>query len=117
MHAIEVQHLVKRFDAVEAVAGLSFKVADGATVALLGGNGAAKTTTIAMILVLIVPTSGAITVFGHDIAAHRYRVLAQMNFQSPYVDLPRRLTVRQNLKVYGALYGVRGSGARIAALA
>lgn len=115
--AIEVRHLVKTFAAVQAVADITFTVGMGQTVALLGGNGAGKTTTIAMILGLIVPTSGSIAVFGHDIAAARYKVLGLMNFQSPYVDLPRRLSVRQNLMVYAALYGVPKPAERIGALA
>ncbi len=113
MHAIEVTDLVKRFAKIDAVRGITFSVDAGTTVALLGGNGAGKTTTIAMILGLIIPTSGTISVFGHDIAAARYRVLGLMNFQSPYVDLPRRLTVRQNLMVYAALYGVAKPARRI----
>lgn len=117
MSAIEVSHLVKTFAAVEAVADVSFTVETGQTVALLGGNGAGKTTTIAMILGLIVPTSGTIRVFGHDIARARYKVLGLMNFQSPYVDLPRRLSVRQNLMVYAALYGVPKPAERIGKLA
>lgn len=117
MHAIDVENLTKRFKAIEAVAGITFTVAPGSTVALLGGNGAGKTTTIAMILGLIVPSSGTIRVFGHDIALARYKVLALMNFQSPYVDLPRRLSVRENLTIYAALYGVAGASRRIAELA
>jgi ABC-2 type transport system ATP-binding protein len=120
--AIEVRDLIKTFQSdhgqvVRAVDQVSFVVPEGATVGLLGGNGAGKTTTIAMILGLIEPTGGAIRVFGHDIARERNRVLKLMNFQSPYVDLPRRLTVRQNLMVYANLYGVRNPKGRIAQLA
>lgn len=121
--AIEVQDLVKAFKSdhggadVMAVDHVGFLVPDGATVGLLGGNGAGKTTTIAMILGLIEPSAGTIRVFGHDTARERRRIQAQMNFQSPYVDLPRRLTVHQNLKVYAHLYGVKNAGQRIAALA
>ena len=82
----------------------------GATVGLLGGNGAGKTTTIAMLLGLLVPTSGRITVLGHDMAKDRFTALARMNFSSPYVALPARLTVRENMRVYGHLYNVPQGG-------
>ena len=85
--------------------------------ALLGGNGAGKTTTIAMLLGLVVPTSGEVRVFGADMARNRYQVAQRINFQSPYVDLPMRLTVRQNLTVYAGLYGVANEAERIAFLA
>ncbi len=100
-----------------AVDGLSFAVPEGETTALLGGNGAGKTTTIAMLLGLLRPTAGRIIVLGEDMLRHRYRVLGRMNFSSPYVDLPHRLTVRQNLAVYAGLYGVRDAKRRIERLA
>jgi ABC-2 type transport system ATP-binding protein len=115
--AIEVSGLTKRYDKTLAVDRIGFTVPRGVTAALLGGNGAGKTTTLSMLLGLLLPTSGAIRVFGEDILRHRYRVLPRMNFSSPYVDLPHRLTVRQNLTIYGRLYGVRGLGARIESLA
>jgi ABC-2 type transport system ATP-binding protein len=121
--AIEVRDLVKTFKAgrgkpdVVAVDRVNFVIPEGATVGLLGGNGAGKTTTIAMILGLIEPSAGTIRVFGQDIARERHRALQLMNFQSPYVDLPRRLTVRQNLMVYAQLYGVRNARSRLHALA
>jgi ABC-2 type transport system ATP-binding protein len=117
MNAIQVERLSKRYDAVLAVDNIDFTVPKGATFGLLGGNGAGKTTTIAMLLGLIVPTSGRITVLGHDMATDRFAALARMNFSSPYVALPHRLTVRQNMKVYGHLYNVRKVDARIATLA
>jgi len=86
-------------------------------VALLGGNGAGKTTTIAMILGLVEPTEGSVTILGAAMPRERYRVLHRMNFESPYVEMPKRLTVRQNLRVFGRLYGVADLEARIAALA
>jgi ABC-2 type transport system ATP-binding protein len=89
----------------------------GSFTGLLGGNGAGKTTTIPMIMGLLTPTSGAVRVFGADMPGQRYRVLYRMNFESPYVDMPMRLTVRQNLTVFGRLYGVDGLADRIAALA
>ncbi len=103
---IAVSGLVKRFDRTVAVAGIDFVVESGVTAALLGGNGAGKTTTLAMLLGLLVPTAGHIRVLGEDMLRHRYRVLPQLNFSSPYIDLPHRLTVRQNLIVYGRLYGL-----------
>ncbi len=114
---VTVADLIKRFGAVTAVDGVSFSVPGGQTVGLLGGNGAGKTTTLGMMLGLIVPTSGTITVLGHDMRRHRYRALPRMNFSSPYVDVPHRLTVRENLTVYCHLYGLRKIGARIEALA
>ncbi len=114
---IQVSALTKRFDATLAVDGIDFAVPAGATAGLLGGNGAGKTTTLAMLLGLLLPSDGQIRVFGEDMLRHRYRVLPRMNFSSPYVDLPHRLTVRQNLTVYGRLYGIRQLGERIAALA
>jgi ABC-2 type transport system ATP-binding protein len=115
--AIQVQSLTKAFGAVVAVDDISFTIPAGSTTALLGGNGAGKTTTLSMLLGLLVPTSGTIRVLGEDMIAHRYRVLPRLNFSSPYVDLPHRLTVRQNLTVYGHLYGVNRLKARIAELA
>jgi len=115
--AIEVRHLSKRFGPVVAVDGVDFAVAAGSTTALLGGNGAGKTTTISMLLGLLLPSSGSVRLLGEDMVRHRYRVLPRLNFSSPYVDLPHRLTVRENLKVYGHLYGVGGLDARIRQLA
>ena len=83
----------------------------GSTTALLGANGAGKTTTIAMLLGLLAPSAGRIEVLGEDMLRHRYRVLGRINFSSPYVDLPLRLTVRQNLLVYADLYGVAAPAA------
>jgi ABC-2 type transport system ATP-binding protein len=115
--AIAVEHLVKRYRDVVAVDGISFTVPQGSFTALLGGNGAGKTTTIAMMLGLVLPTAGKITILGEDFAMHAKSLLARMNFQSPYADLPRRLTVRQNLTIYARLYGVGAVKDRIAYLA
>src|SRR5271168_1234283 len=117
MDVIEATGLTKRFSATLAVDGIDFTVARGATVGLLGGNGAGKTTTIAMLLGLLIPTAGRIRILGHDMARDRFAALARMNFSSPYVSLPHRLTVRENLRVYGHLYNVRGTARRIAELA
>ncbi|MGA9865907.1 MAG: ABC transporter ATP-binding protein [Acetobacteraceae bacterium] len=117
MWAIEVERLTKRYGDVLAVDAIDFAIASGETVGLLGGNGAGKTTTIAMLLGLLIPTAGRIQVLGHDMAHDRYAALARMNFSSPYVALPQRLTVVQNLRVYGHLYGVPRLERRIAELA
>ena len=103
---IECDRLEKRFDEVVAVAEVTFSVPRGSTCALLGGNGAGKTTTLSMLLGLLLPTAGTIRVLGEDMVAHRYRVLDRMNFTSPYVDLPKRLSVQENLMVFANLYGV-----------
>jgi ABC-2 type transport system ATP-binding protein len=105
--AIEVRNLTKDFDSIRAVDDISFTVPHGQIVGLLGGNGAGKTTTISMILGALLPTTGQISVMGHDMLHDRFAVLARMNFASPYVNLPLRLTVKESLKVYGLLYGLR----------
>lgn len=115
--AVRVRGLAKHFGAVHAVDGIDFDISKGSITALLGGNGAGKTTTIAMMLGLLMPTHGTIEIFGRDFSTARSALLQRMNFSSPYFDLPRKLTVRQNLSVYGRLYGVRDLKARIAALA
>ena len=115
--AIVVRDLRKRYVDVEAVRGVSFSVTAGTTTALLGGNGAGKTTTLSMLLGVLTPTAGTIHVLGEDMTRHRYRVLPRLNFTSPYVDMPKRLTVRENLRVFADLYGLRTPAARIAELA
>jgi ABC-2 type transport system ATP-binding protein len=113
---ILVDRLVKRYGKTVAVDGIDFTVARGVTAALLGGNGAGKTTTLSVLLGLLLPTSGTVQIFGEDVLRHRYRVLPRINFSSPYVDLPHRLTVRQNLSIYARLYGVRRRAERIGRL-
>jgi ABC-2 type transport system ATP-binding protein len=115
--AIVVRDLRKRYAQVEAVRGISFTVQRGTTTALLGGNGAGKTTTLSMLLGVLTPTAGSIQVLGEDMTRHRYRVLPRLNFTSPYVDLPKRLTVRENLRVFADLYGLRRPDERLAELA
>lgn len=115
--AIVAEGLVKRYGAVTAVDQVGFDARPGTVLGLLGGNGAGKTTTIAMLLGLLIPDGGRITVLGHDMATDRFAALARMNFSSPYVALPHRLSVRENLTVYGHLYGVAGLRKRIAQLA
>jgi ABC-2 type transport system ATP-binding protein len=99
------------------VRGISFDVRQGTTTALLGGNGAGKTTTLSMLLGVLTPTAGTISILGENMLRHPYRVLPRINFTSPYVDLPKRLTVAENLRVYARLYGVERPQARVDELA
>jgi len=115
--AITVDRLVKAYKTVTAVDGISFALETGSCTALLGGNGAGKTTTISTIMGLVEPTAGTVSVLGAQMPRQRHQVLHRMNFESPYVNMPMRLTVRQNLKVFGTLYGCRDVTARIRALA
>ncbi len=116
--AILTDNLAKHYGDSIAVDGISFAVAAGSITGLLGGNGAGKTTTIGMTMGLVSPSGGRVSVFGADMAREPYKVLHRINLESPYVDLPHRLTVRQNLNVFGMLYGVadlRGQIERLAA--
>src|SRR5437660_6459285 len=115
--AIDVEHLVKIYKTTRAVDDVSFRIARGSITGLLGGNGAGKTTTIAMIMGLVLATSGRIQVLGHPMPEQSSEVLGRMNFESPYVDMPMRLTVRQNLTIFGRLYAVENLRERIAQLA
>src|SRR5262249_17810734 len=115
--AIAVERLVKVYKTTRAVDGISFALEKGSVTGLLGGNGAGKTTTIAMILGLVMPTSGVVRVLGAEMPRQRYHVLHRMNFESPYIDMPHRLTVRENLKVFGRLYAVTDLTGRIAQIA
>src|SRR5215470_2338616 len=114
--AIAVERLVKIYQRGMAVDGISFTLPVGSVTGLLGGNGAGKTTTIAMIMGLLAPTSGTVRVLSAEMPRQRYRVLHRMNFESPYVEMPMRLTVRQNLTVFASLYGVEDVTGRIASL-
>ncbi len=116
IEAIKVHDLSKHFGEIIAVNNLSFDVMQGEICALLGGNGAGKTTTISMLLGLLIPSSGAINVLGSNMLLDRYRVLPRINFSSPYVDLPKRLTARENLMVYAKLYGVNNPKKRVESL-
>src|SRR5258708_8397075 len=111
--AIDGVHLGKFYKPTRAVDGVSFRIARGSITGLLGGNGAGKTTTIAMIMGLVLPTSGRIQVLGAAMPEQSADVLGRMNFESPYVDMPMRLTVRQNLTIFGRLYAVENLRARI----
>src|SRR5256886_5844280 len=115
--AIEVAHLTKIYKTTRAVDDISFQIRRGSITWLLGGNGAGKTTTIAMIMGLVLPTSGRIQVLGHSMPDQSASVLGRMNFESPYVDMPMRLTVRQNLTIFARLYAVENVRERIEKLA
>lgn len=115
--AIVVSGLTKLYGDVAAVAEVSFSIGRRRTVALLGPNGAGKTTTLAMLLGLLEPSAGSISILGEPMPKRRQQVLPRMNFTSPYLDLPQRLTVRQNLRIYGELYAVARPRQRMAELA
>jgi len=115
---IEVNNLVKQFKNSLAVNNLSFKINKGTIIGLLGPNGCGKTTTMGMMLGLIKPTSGAVFINGQNIENEKNRtnILEKMNFISPYIELPKKLTVEENLKVYGRMYGVNNLQDRISDL-
>jgi len=115
---IEVDNLVKQFKNSLAVNNLSFKINKGTIVGLLGPNGCGKTTTMGMILGLIKPTSGAVFINAQNIENEKNRtnILEKMNFISPYIELPKKLTVEENLKVYGRMYGVNNLQDKISVL-
>ena len=105
---LEIKNLVKKFESVTAVNNISFTLKKNSTLGLLGPNGCGKTTSIGMMLGLITPTSGKIYI--NDIVLepkNRIELLTSMNFASPYIELPKKLTVKQNLEVYARLYGVK----------
>ena len=110
---IEVKKLNKIYDKTIAVKDLSFVINKGKIIGLLGPNGCGKTTTIAMILGLVKPTSGEVIIKGKNIEKERINLLEKMNFISPYVELPKKLTVEENLKVYAGLYGVKNANEKI----
>src|SRR3954468_2873491 len=115
--AIDVAHLVTLYKTTRAVDDVTFRIRRGSITGLLGGNGAGKTTTIAMIMGLVLPTSGRIQVLDCSMPEQSAEVLGRMNFESPYVDMPMRLTVRQNLTIFGRLYAVANLRERIEELA
>ena len=106
--SIEIKNLSKRYNNIQAVKNINFKIGKGSIVGLLGPNGCGKTTTIGMMLGLIKPSSGTVFINDKNIESekNRTKILEKMNFISPYVELPKKLTVEENLKVYGKLYGV-----------
>ena len=113
---IEVNNLTKQFKNALAVKNISFKINKGKIIGLLGPNGSGKTTTIGMMLGLIKPTSGTVFINHKNIENNRTSLLEKMNFISPYVELPKKLTVEENLKVYGRLYGVKNLKEKISSL-
>ena len=104
---VEVNSLAKKFKNILAVNNISFKISKGTILGLLGPNGCGKSTTIGMMLGLIKPTSGSVIINKQNIENNRTNLLEKMNFISPYIELPKKLTVEENLKVYGRLYGVK----------
>jgi ABC-2 type transport system ATP-binding protein len=112
-NSIEVINLSKKYKSKEAVSSINFKINENEIVGLLGPNGCGKTTTIGMILGLLKPTSGQVLINGMDIEKNKISLLHKMNFISPYIELPKKLTVRQNLVVYGKLYNVNNLNEQI----
>ena len=111
--AIEINNLSKQYRNTLAVKNINLKINKGAIIGLLGPNGCGKSTTIGMMLGLIKPTSGTVVINGQNIENNRTSLLEKMNFISPYAELPKKLTVEENLKVYGRLYGVKNLKDRI----
>jgi len=112
-NTIEVNGLSKKYKNSLAVNNLSFNIKKGRIIGLLGPNGCGKSTTIGMMLGLIKPTSGTVFINNQNIEKNRTSLLEKMNFISPYIELPKKLTVEENLKVYGRLYGVKNLNERI----
>ena len=110
---ITVENLSKKYSSIEAVKNLNFTINENEILALLGPNGCGKTTTIAMMLGLLKPTGGRVLIHGLDIEKNRISLLHKMNFISPYIELPKKLTVKENLIVYGNLYGIKKIKTRI----
>ena len=105
--AIKINNLTKKFGNTIAVKNINFKIKRSSIVGLLGPNGCGKSTTIGMMLGLIKPSSGNVIINEQDIENNRTKLLEKMNFISPYIELPKKLSVEENLKVYGRLYGVK----------
>ena len=112
-NSIEVINLSKSYKTKKAVNNISFKIDENEIVGLLGPNGCGKTTTIGMILGLLKPTSGQVLINGKNIENNKISILHKMNFISPYIELPKKLTVKQNLIVYGKLYNIKNLNERI----
>ena len=111
---LEVKNLVKKFESFTAVKNINFNINDGQTLGVLGPNGCGKTTTIGMLLGLIKPSNGEILINDENFEnLNREKILSQFNFASPYVELPKKLTVKENLEIYGRLYGVKDLTKRI----
>ena len=112
-NSIEVINLSKSYNSKQAVNDINFKINENEIVGLLGPNGCGKTTTIGMMLGLLKPTNGQVLINGMDIEKNKISLLHKMNFISPYIELPKKLTVRQNLVVYGKLYNVNNLNKQI----
>ena len=110
---LEVIGLSKIYNSVDAVKDISFKVNKNQIIGILGPNGCGKTTTIGMVLGLLKPTSGKALINGKDVETNRVGSLNDLNFISPYIELPKKLTVKQNLEVYGRLYDVKNLKTKI----
>ena len=110
---VEVRNIKKNYGKNEAVKGISFNIKEDEILGLLGPNGSGKTTTIGMLLGLLKPTSGEIFINGQKLEGNRIEILEQINFISPYIELPKKLTVKQNLTVYGKLYKINNINERI----
>ena len=110
---VNVNNLSKNFSSFEAVKEISFSINESEILGLLGPNGCGKTTTIGMMLGLLKPTSGEVIINGLNVEKNRINLLKKMNFISPYIELPKKLTVKENLMVYGKLYSVNGINNRI----
>ena len=110
---LKIIDLSKTYDTKEAVRNISFKVNENEIIGILGPNGCGKTTTIGMILGLLKPTKGKVLINGIEIEKQRVELLNKLNFISPYIELPKKLTVKQNLEVYGRLYDVKELGIKI----
>ena len=113
--SIEINNLSKEYKNIKAVKNINFKIQKGSIVGLLGPNGCGKSTTIGMMLGLIKPSAGSVLINGQNIENEnkRINILGKMNFISPYVELPKKLTVEENLKVYGRMYGVKNLNQKI----
>ncbi len=106
-NCLEINSLNKIFNNVEAVKNISFRIKKNEIIGLLGPNGCGKTTTMGMILGLLKPTSGTIFINNKEIEKNKIEILKKINFISPYIELPKKLTVQQNLNIYGKLYGIK----------
>ena len=113
---IEINNLNKKYKNTLAVKNINFKIKKGSIVGLLGPNGCGKSTTIGMMLGLIKPTSGGVIINNKNIENNRTDLLQKINFISPYIELPKKLTIEENLKVYGRMYGVKNLNEKIAEL-
>ena len=112
-NSIKVINLKKNYESKEAVKNINFEIKENEIIGLLGPNGCGKTTTIGMILGLLKPTSGQVLINGFQLEKNRIEILQKINFISPYIELPKKLTVKQNLIVYGKLYSVKNLNSRI----